>query len=77
MTGTVRRVAVDLEANSDLRDAVARARAAAEKDGSLHPHPGKHVQVTSEFRAALAQLIDDGTYTAAVAEVVTDDPELT
>lgn len=67
---------VDLGANSDLRDAVARARAAAEKDGSLHPLPGKHVEVTPEFRAAIARLIDDGTYAAAVAEVVADDPEL-
>jgi hypothetical protein len=77
ITGTIRSVAAGLEANSDLRDAVARARAAAEQDGSLHPHPGKHVQVTDQFRAAIAQLIDDGTYAAAVAEVVADDPELT
>ncbi len=67
---------LDLDSNSSLRTAVERARAAAEKDGSLHPLPGKHIETTPEFRAAFATLIDDGTYAAAIAEVIADDPEL-
>jgi hypothetical protein len=69
-------MAIDLQANRGLREAIARARAAADKDGSLHPLPGKHVQVTPEFRAAIARLVSDGTYASAVAEVVADDPDL-
>lgn len=74
--GAISNMALDLEANRDLQDAVGRARAAADKDGSLHPLPGKHVQVTPKFRAAIARLVGDGTYASAVAEVVADDPEL-
>ena len=34
------------------------------------------LETTPEFRAAIAKLIDDGTYTAAIAEEIADDPEL-
>ena len=69
-------VSVDLGSNTELRDAVERARAAAEANGSLHPEPGKRIETTAAYRAAMKRLMSDGTYTDAVAAVVAANPEL-
>ena len=70
------RMAVDLGTNPALKEAVLRARAAAEADGSLRPRPGEHVATTSAFREAMETLLADGTYADAVATVVAADPDL-
>jgi hypothetical protein len=64
--------------NPDLRSAIERARRAFLADGSLDrpkaapPLPA----MPDEVRGAIERLIADGTYAAAVAEVVAEDPEL-
>src|SRR4051812_16897018 len=67
-------VAVDLDTNVALREAVERARSAAEADGSLHPAPGEHVEISPEFREAIEKLLEDGTYAEAVAAVIAANP---
>lgn len=67
---------VDLGSNTELRDAVARARAAAAANGSLKPEPGRRVDTTPAYREAIEQLTSDGTYAEAVAAVVSVNPEL-
>jgi len=70
-------VAVDLRTNVALKDAVLRARAAAEADGTLHPGgPGEHVVTTPAFREAMETLLADGTYADAVASVAAANPDL-
>jgi hypothetical protein len=69
-------MAVDLGANVALKDAVQRARAAAEADGSLHPLPGESVATTPAFREAIETLLADGTYARAVDAVIAADPDL-
>jgi len=69
-------MAVDLGTNAELKDAVLRARAAAEADGSLHPLPGEHLDTTQAFREAIERLLADGTYADAVATVIAADPDL-
>ena len=70
------RMAVDLGTNPALKEAVLRARAAAEADGSLHPLQGEHVATTLAFRDAIETLLADGTYAGAVATVIAADPDL-
>jgi len=69
-------MAVDLGTNAELKDAVLRARAAADADGSLHPLPDEHPDTTQAFREAIERLLADGTYAAAVATVTAADPDL-
>ncbi|HVV35187.1 MAG TPA: hypothetical protein VHC63_01200 [Acidimicrobiales bacterium] len=69
-------MALDLDRYPSLRQAVERARAAAEKDGSLHPLPGKHIETTPAFREAFAKIVADGTFAEAVATIAEHDPDL-
>ena len=69
-------VSVDLGSNTELRDAVERARVAAKANGSLHPEPGKRIETTPAYRAAMRRLMSDGIYAEAVAAVVAANPEL-
>lgn len=70
------RVAVDLDTNAELKEAVLRARAAAEADGSLRLPRGEHLDKTLAFREAIERLLADGTYADAVATVIAADPDL-
>ena len=70
-------MAVDFRTNLELKDAVQRARAAAEADGSLHPVPGESLATTAEFRKAVETLVADGTYGRAVDATSAADPDLT
>ena len=62
----------------ELDEAVARARRLAAELGELRPlAPGPYRSpVGREVAEAVMGLLRDGTYAAAVARVVADDPEL-
>jgi hypothetical protein len=72
-------MAVDpIELNPELREVVARARRAAEAAGELRP-PGVgplRSAIPLEARNAIMEWLRDGSYAAAVARVVADDPDL-
>lgn len=72
-------MAVDpIELSPELREIVARARRAAETAGELRP-PGAgplRSPIPVEARAAIMELLRDGTYAAAVARVAAEDPDL-
>jgi len=69
-------VATNVKTNAALREAIERARASADADGSLHPSLGERVATTPEFREAIHRLISDGTYDEAVAVLSATDPDL-
>jgi hypothetical protein len=69
-------MAVDLGTNAASKNAVTRARAAAEADGSLHPPPGETFPTTPAFRAAIEKLLSDGTYADVIATFAAADPDL-
>lgn len=69
-------MAAELDTNAPLTEAVQRARAAAEADGSLHPRAGDRIATTPEFREAVERLTSDGTYAEAVAAVISVNPDL-
>lgn len=68
-------MAINLNAKVVLSEAVQRARAEAEADGSLHPSPGERVETTPQFREAIQALIAEGIYDDAVAALAVD-PDL-
>jgi hypothetical protein len=73
------RMAVEpIEPGPQLREAVVRARQAAEAAGELRPpEPGPcRSPLPPEAAEAILELLRDGTYAAAVARVVAEDPEL-
>lgn len=67
-----------VELTPELGEVVERARRRATDDGELRPpRPGPYRSpVPSEAADAVHELLRDGTYAAAVANVVADDPEL-
>jgi hypothetical protein len=72
-------VAVDpLELNPELDEVVARARRRVVETGEF-PRSGSgryRSPVPAEVADAVLELLRDGTYAAAVARVVADDPDL-
>ena len=75
-TSSVWHVAVDLGTNLALKNAVLRARAAAEADGSLHPLPGESLPTTPEFREAVKTIVADGTYGRCVDAIIAAEPDV-
>jgi len=66
------------EANTALREAVARARALADATGELSPkrqEPSRS-PLPTEVGDALVALLRNGTYDEVVARVVAEHPEL-
>jgi hypothetical protein len=72
-------VAVDPVAlNAELDEVVARARRRVAETGELRRSGAGpyRSQVPPEVADAVLELLRDGTYAAAVARVVADDPDL-
>lgn len=66
------------DVSPELQAAVARARAVAEVAGELSARrPGlPRSPIPGAVADALVALLRDGTYDAAIARIVEDDPEL-
>jgi hypothetical protein len=71
-------VALDpVELTPELGEVVARARRRAASAGELQARPGPYRSpVPPEAADAVLELLRDGTYAAAVARVVAEDPDL-
>jgi hypothetical protein len=61
----------------EFREAVERARTLAVADGELHPANGPFESpLPPQVREKLEEILHDGTYDRAVADVIAEDPEL-
>jgi len=71
-------MASTLRLEPDLAAVVDRARTLTEDAGEVTPGQGMSFEsrVPPEVGVAIIELLRDGTYAAAVARVVADDPDL-
>lgn len=69
-------MALNLDSNLELLVASAREQAIAAGDFPLPGDGPAVIDLPDVVRKALVQIIEDGTYAQAVAEVVATDPEL-
>lgn len=82
LTGTPGRyafaMAMRLRLDPELAAAVEQARRLASEAGELTPGGGAPFEtvISPEVGAAIGSLLRDGTYAAAVARVIADDPDL-